>query len=60
MTVRPSRGSESEATIATTSNLAPLGATVLVDAGAGSVITLNAAEANTTITNASVVVQKLD
>ena len=53
-------GSESEATIATTSNLAPLGATVLVDAGAGSVITLNAAEANTTITNASVVVQKLD
>ena len=53
-------GSESEATSATTSNLAPLGATVLVDAGAGSVITLNAAEANTTITNASVVVQKLD
>ena len=53
-------GSESEATISTTSNLAPLGASVLVNAGAGSVITLNAAEASTTITNASVTVQKLD
>ena len=53
-------GSESEATISTTNNLAPLGASVLVNAGAGSVITLNAAEANTTITNASVTVQKLD
>ena len=53
-------GSESEATISTTNNLAPLGASVLVNAGAGSVITLTAAEASTTITNASVTVQKLD
>ena len=53
-------GSESTATISTTSNVVPLTATVLVDAGAGSVITLNSTEANTTITNASITIQKLD
>ena len=53
-------GSESQGTITATSNLAPLGATVLVDAGAGSVITLNASEANTTVTNASITIQKLE
>ena len=52
-------GSESSATISTTSNVAPLGASVLVDAGAGSVITLNSTEANTTITNASITIQKI-
>ena len=52
-------GSESSATISTTNNLAPLGASVLVDAGAGSVITLNSTEANTTITNASITIQKI-
>ena len=53
-------GSESQGTITATNNLAPLGATVLVDAGAGSVITLNASEANTTVTNASITIQKLE
>ena len=53
-------GSESQATISTTNNLVPLTATVLVNAGASSVITLNATEANTTLTNASIVIQKLN
>ena len=52
-------GSESSATISTVSNVAPLGASVLVDAGAGSVITMNSTEANTTITNASITIQKI-
>ncbi len=53
-------GSESTAKINNTSDTAALGASVLVTVGSNATITLNSTEDNTTITNASVTVQKLD
>ena len=53
-------GSKSTAKINNTSDTAALGASVLVTVASSSTITLNSTENNTTITDASVTVQKLD
>ena len=53
-------GSESTAKINNTSDTAALGASVLVTVGSNATITLNSTDNNTTITDASVTVQKLD
>ncbi len=56
----PVPGSESSATITATSDVATLAAVVLVNASASDAITLNATENNVTLTEAGIVIQKLD
>ena len=53
-------GSISSATITATSDVAPLSASVLVNATGSPAITLNSTENNVTLTNASIVVEKLN
>ena len=53
-------GSESQATIATTSNVANLAATVLVNVTGTATITLASTENNVTLTEAAIVIQKLN
>ena len=52
--------SESQATIATTSNVANLAATVLVNVTGTATITLASTENNVTLTEAAIVIQKLN
>ena len=56
----PVPGSESQATIATTSNVANLAATVLVNVTGTATITLASTENNVTLTEAAIVIQKLN
>ena len=56
----PVPGSESQATIATTSNVANLAATVLVNVTETATITLASTENNVTLTEAAIVIQKLN
>ena len=56
----PVPGSESQATIATTSNVANLAATVLVNVTGTATITLASTENNVTRTEAAIVIQKLN
>lgn len=53
-------GSKSTATIATASNTATLAASVLVSVTGSTTITLNTTEANVTITDAGIEIQKLN
>ena len=53
-------GSKSSATISTTSNLATLAKSVLVNAGASTTVTLTSTEDNVTLTEAAIVIQKLN
>lgn len=56
----PVPGSESQATIATTSNVANLAATVLVNVTGTATITLASTENNVPLTEAAIVIQKLN
>ena len=53
-------GSESSATVSTTNNLATLAKSVLISASANTPVTLTSTEDNVTLTEAAIVIQKLD
>ena len=56
----PVPGSESQATISTTNDLATLAASVLVNVTGTATITLTSTENNVTLTEAGIVIQKLN